>query len=118
MIMHPPLLCATLAAFVAYAFAVPSTPVSSATPSLTVRTSIQNITAAGLRNLEVTTTITNTGDDTLKLLNDPRGLFSSSPENAFIITDPSGSQIPFGGALVNHLDYTTDPSANAFYLRS
>ena len=115
--MLPSLLRAALVTLVAYTVALSAAPPASAAPSLTVKTSTQNANAAGLRNLEVITTITNTGDDTLKL-NDPRGLFSSSPENAFVITDSSGSHLPFGGTLVNHPDYTTDPSANAFHLRS
>ena len=103
--MFPSPLRATLAALVAYAVAycavaVSAAPAASAPPSLTIKASIQNVTAAGLRNLEVTTTITNVGEETLKLLNDPRGVFSSSPENAFTVTDSSGSHIPFGGALV------------------
>ena len=48
-----------------------------------------------------TLTITNTGDETLKLLNDPRGVLDSFPENTFSITDPIGSSPSFVGAKVN-----------------
>jgi len=55
-----------------------------------------------LENLKVTTTVTNTGDETLKLLNDPRGALSPFPENTFSITDPNGSSPSFNGAKVKY----------------
>ena len=54
----------------------------------------------GLDNLKVTATIFNTGDETLKLLNDPRGVLDSFPENSFSITDATGSRPEFDGAKV------------------
>jgi len=73
----------------------------SATPSLTLKTSISDVNVNGLENLKVTTTVTNTGDGTLKLLNDPRGVLNTFPENTFNITNPAGSRPSFHGAKVN-----------------
>ena len=94
---------ASLVTLVAFAVAV------SATPGLTLKTSTPDVYINGLENLKVTTTITNSGDETLKLLNDPRGVLNSFPENSFTITDTSGSSPSFVGARVNHPSvYLTD----------
>ena len=74
----------------------------SATPSLTVKASVPNVQVDGLEYLKVTTTVTNTGDETLKLLNDPRGVLSPFPENTFNITNGTGSCPSFNGARVIH----------------
>ena len=89
-------LYASLIALVASAIVV------SAAPGLTVKASIPNTDVDGVENLKVTTTVTNTGDETLKLLNDPRGVLSFFPENTFSITDPTGSRPLFTGAKVNY----------------
>ena len=73
----------------------------SAAPGLTVKTSTPNPNVDGLGNLKVTTTVTNTGDKTLKLLNDPRGVLNTFPENTFIVTDTTGSRPSFNGAKVD-----------------
>jgi len=80
---------------------VTSTAVSAA-PGLIVKTSTPNVEFDGLENLRVTTTVINTGDETLKLLNDPRGVLNSFPENTFNITGATGSRPLFNGARVNH----------------
>jgi len=77
---------ASLVALVASVVAI------SAAPGLTVKASIPNAKVDGLGNLKVTTTTTNTGDETLKLLNDPRGVLDTFPENNFSITDATGSR--------------------------
>lgn len=119
MIMLPSPLHATLVTLVVYAVAVSAAPPASSAPSLTVETSTQNANAGGSRNLKVTTAISNTGDETLKPLNDPRRVLSPSSKHASTITDFFGSRLPFGGALVNHLsEYTTNPLVNAIRLRS
>ena len=74
----------------------------SAAPGLTLKTTTPTVNVDGLQNLKVTTTVTNTGDGTLKLLNDPRGVLNSFPENSFTVTNPSGSSPSFTGAKVNH----------------
>lgn len=108
-----------LVALVTYAAVVSAAPAVSTAPSLTVKTSGPDVNVDGLNSLKVITTITNTGDETLKLLNDPRGVLSPFPENAFAVTDPSGSRLPFGDAPVNHaFDYMISLSANAFGSRS
>ena len=85
----------SLIALVASAVAV------SAAPGLTVKTSTTSGNVDGLANLKVTATVTNTGDQSLKLLNDPRGVLSTFPENTFSITDAAGSGPSFNGAKVN-----------------
>ena len=57
----------------------------------------------GVQNLKVVTTLTNTGDETLKLLNDPRGLLSNKlPTQSFQIThQDSGAKPSFTGAVVS-----------------
>lgn len=71
-------------------------------PGLSVKASVPNAQVQGLEYLKVTTTITNTGDETLKLLNDPRGVLNSFPENTFSITDGTGSRPSFNGARASH----------------
>ena len=73
-----------------------------ATSSLTVKTSVPNVEVDGLQNLKVIVTVFNTGNETLKLLNDPRGVLSSFPEHSFTITHAAGSHPRFSGAKVNH----------------
>ena len=73
----------------------------SASPSLAVKTSTPNVNVDGLENLKVTATVINTGNGTLKLLNDPRSVLSPFPGNSFNITDATGSHPSFNGALVS-----------------
>lgn len=74
----------------------------SATPSLTIKASTPHTDVDGLENLKVITTIINTGDETLKLINDPRGVLDPFPEDSFIITNTAGSRPLFDGAMVNY----------------
>jgi len=92
---------------------VASTVAVSAAPGLTVKTSTPNIKVDGLENLKVTTTVVNTGDETLKLLNDPRGVLNTFPENTFSITDAAGSRPLFNGAKVNR-GFLTNTCIHAF----
>ena len=85
---------ASLVALVASAVAV------SAAPGLVIKTPTSSLDVGGLENLKVTTTVINTGDETLKLLNDPRGVLNSFSENSFSITDAAGSRPLFKGAKV------------------
>jgi peptidyl-Lys metalloendopeptidase len=86
---------ASLVALVSYTVTV------SVAPGLTVKTPTPNANVDGLENLKVTATITNTGDLTLKLLNDPRGVLDAFPENSFNITGATGSRPLFNGAKVS-----------------
>ena len=74
----------------------------SAAPGLTVKASTSSVNVDGLENLKVTTSVTNTGDEALKLLNDPRGVLNIFPEDTFTVTDASGSRPSFNGAKVIH----------------
>ena len=97
---------------------VASTIAAGAAPSLTVKTSAPNIEVDGSQNLKVTVTIINTGDEALKLLNDPRGVLSSFSEDSFIVTNANGTHPSFGGASVNHPSSCPENVyANAFIFR-
>lgn len=56
----------------------------------------------GVENLKVVATITNTGDETLKILNDPQSPLSTLPANTFDITDSNGSRPAFTGIKVKY----------------
>ena len=108
---------APLVTLVAYVAIVSSAP--SVAPRLTVKTSTSDLNIDRLENLNVTTTVVNTGRVSLKLLNDPRGVLDPFPENSFTFTNPSGSQPSFVGARVNHTPrYMIDLRTNALGLRS
>jgi len=68
---------------------------------LTVTLSLPGSDGDGSENMKVITTVANTGDKTLKLLKDPRGILDSFPEDSFTVTDAAGSRPPFIGAKVN-----------------
>ena len=105
--MFPP----PLAVLVAYVAAASAVPAISTVPSLSVRTSTSNPNIDGLENFKVTATIANTGDGTLKLLNDPRGVLNPFPEDSFTITDPSGSRPSFTGDSVSRVSGHTTKCA-------
>ncbi|KAF9048777.1 hypothetical protein BJ165DRAFT_1609789 [Panaeolus papilionaceus] len=77
----------------------------SASPSLSLKvvgvTSIQNV-----ENFKVKTILTNTGDETLKILNDPRGPLSSLPTDTFTITNAKGDKPSFTGIRVKYVPST------------
>ncbi|KAG8842402.1 hypothetical protein FRC20_004429, partial [Serendipita sp. 405] len=54
-------------------------------------------------NFKVTATLTNTGDETLRLYADPRSALSSFPANSFAVTDGDGSIVPFVGAKAKYI---------------
>ncbi|KAH9486376.1 Peptidyl-Lys metalloendopeptidase [Psilocybe cubensis] len=84
-----------LAAFVLTAVAV------SASPSLSLKLKGPS-SVTGVENLKITATITNTGTETLKILNDPRSLLSKRPANKFSITDGKGTRPSFTGIKVKY----------------
>jgi len=52
----------------------------------------------------VTTTVTNTGDENLKLLNDPSSSLSTMPADTFMITSGSSDVVPtFIGVKVKYV---------------
>jgi hypothetical protein len=70
----------------------------------------------GLSNLHLTTTLTNTGDETLKILNDPRTVLKKMPTNTFsIVHEGSGARPLFSGAKVGH--FSLSLRILAHYLR-
>ena len=73
----------------------------SAAPSLTVTALIPDVDVDGLANLKVTTTVVNTGNETVKLLNDPRGVLDNFPEHSFYIANATGFSPSFIGGMVN-----------------
>lgn len=92
--MFSSVLRASLVALVASAVAV------TAAPGLSLTLSGANK-VDGVQNLKVTATITNTGDETLKLLNDPRGPLNKFPTESFVINhEDSGAAPAFTGARV------------------
>lgn len=56
-----------------------------------------------VENLTVVATITNTGDESLKILNDPRSPLSKLPADTFTITDAAGSRPAFTGIKAKYV---------------
>ncbi|KAL0570398.1 hypothetical protein V5O48_011556 [Marasmius crinis-equi] len=56
----------------------------------------------GVHNLKVVATLFNTGSDTIKLLNDPRGLLSKASADKFTISNGAGSAPSFTGIKVKY----------------
>ena len=88
---------ATLIALVAIATAASV----SAAPGLSLKVT-GPAAVDGVENLKVVATVTNTGDETLKLLNDPRTVLSTLPANTFSITTDSGASPSFTGVKVKY----------------
>lgn len=86
-----PFFISNLLAFLFFALSV------SATRSVTVKTTGPE-SVSHLKDLVVKVTLTNTGDQTLKLLKDPRGALSPFPGNSFGITKEDGCHPKFIGA--------------------
>ncbi len=88
--------------------------VASAAPALSLKVT-GPVAVDGVENLKVVTTLTNTGEDTLKLLNDPRGALHALPANTFDITTDDGASPDFTGVRVKYslveAAKSTDPSA-------
>lgn len=57
----------------------------------------------GVDDLKLVTTLVNTGDQTLKLLNDPRGPLSTLPTDTFVITDAKGARPAFTGVRAKYV---------------
>ncbi|KAM5535100.1 hypothetical protein V8D89_011186 [Ganoderma adspersum] len=69
----------------------------------------------GVENLQIVTAVTNTGDETLRLLNDPNGVLNPLPADTFTITSPDGARPSFTGVRVKYSPSqaakSTDPAA-------
>ncbi|RXW21512.1 hypothetical protein EST38_g4321 [Candolleomyces aberdarensis] len=92
------MLAPVLTAFVALASALSA----AAAPSISLAVEgAEAITSAD--SFQVTTVITNTGDETVKLLNDPAGPLSKLPTDTFYITNSKGSSAVFGGIKAKYV---------------
>ncbi|KAF9010206.1 peptidyl-Lys metalloendopeptidase [Cyathus striatus] len=87
---------ATLIALAASAVAV------SAAPGLSLKVAGPDAVNT-VANLKVSATVTNTGDETLKILNDPHSPLSKLPANTFDITNDAGARPSFTGAKVKYV---------------
>jgi peptidyl-Lys metalloendopeptidase len=71
-------------------------------------------TVDGIENLKLLATVTNTGDDMLKLLNDTRGLLNAIPTRKFVIRNVAGQEPSFTGVVINYAA-SADDSLKALY---
>jgi peptidyl-Lys metalloendopeptidase len=88
--------------YIALAGILLSAPSAFAVPGLSLHISGPK-TVEGIENLKLVATVNNTGDETLKLLNDPRGLLSTMPTRKFIIRNAAGEEPLFTGAMVKYV---------------
>ena len=72
---------------------------AAATRSVNVKVSAPDA-VSNVDDFDVSTTITNTGDEALKLLNDPRSPLSSFATNTFVVTNSDGALPAFIGVKV------------------
>ena len=56
-----------------------------------------------VEQLKIVATVTNTGDETLKVLNDPHGLLNKLPADTFVITNAKGPQLSFTGIKLKYV---------------
>ncbi|KAG6887842.1 hypothetical protein C0992_010491 [Termitomyces sp. T32_za158] len=97
--MFPNVLHATLSAFVASAVAV------SALSSLSVKVSGEPA-VVGIDQLVVKTTVTNTGDEIMTLLNHPESPLNRLPADTFTITNATGGTATFTGIKAKYVPAT------------
>ncbi|KAG6849963.1 hypothetical protein H0H93_003152 [Arthromyces matolae] len=94
--MLPDIIRATLVALVASAVSV------SGAPSLYVKVSGEPA-VTGVDKLVVKTTVTNTGNEILTLLNHPQSPLNKLPADTFAISDATGSTPDFTGVKVKYV---------------
>ncbi|KAJ8093481.1 hypothetical protein PM082_020338 [Marasmius tenuissimus] len=70
---------------------------AAAAPGLSLAVAGSN-SFAGVENFKITTSLVNTGDESLKLLKDPRSVLSAIPTDSFVITNAEGAVPAFIGA--------------------
>ncbi|PIL33830.1 hypothetical protein GSI_03536 [Ganoderma sinense ZZ0214-1] len=101
---------AVLIALVATTSAVPAAAITSLKVAVTGPEAVN-----GVENLKVIATLTNTGDETVRLLNDPSSILDTLPADSFTITNDNGATPDFIGAKVKYSPTmaatSTDPSA-------
>lgn len=67
----------------------------------------------GVNNLEVSTTLTNTGDETLKILNDPSTILNNNyATNSFAISSAEDASPLFNGVKVKYVPETVVASGS------
>ena len=81
---------------------VSTAPASTIDVGLTVTLSPLSLKGDESENMKVITTVANTGDKTLVILKDPRGILVSFPEDTFTVTYSASSHPSFIGAKVNY----------------
>ncbi|KAF9554897.1 zincin [Agrocybe pediades] len=86
--------------------------VVEAAPSLLLKTEGPNAVNT-VDDLHVVTTLTNTGNETLKLLNHPHTVLSGLPSNNFAVSHKSRARPSFKGALVKYRARASD-NENAY----
>ncbi|KAK0244887.1 hypothetical protein EDD85DRAFT_215286 [Armillaria nabsnona] len=80
--------------------------VASATKSLTISASAP-ASILDVSALEVVTTVVNSGDETVKLLNDPRTVLSSWATESFTVVNSAGISADFTGVAVRYIPSVT-----------
>lgn len=101
-VAHSPLVMFSSIVRTALSGLVLSAIAASAAPGLSLHVSGPD-SVDGVQNLKVVTTVTNTGDETLKLLNDPRGPLNKLPAETFAISDAAGAVPSFTGIKVKYV---------------
>lgn len=86
---------------------------ASATKSLTVSTTVPSSLVADVNSLQVVTTIANTGDETLKLLNDPDSPLSTWATRSFDVKNADGKDAEFNGVIVRYAPEVAAKSEDA-----
>lgn len=59
-----------------------------------------------VEHLEIVATVTTTGDETLKVLNDPHGPLNELPDDTSVINASKGAQSSFTGIKLKHVPET------------
>ncbi|KAF9463906.1 peptidyl-Lys metalloendopeptidase [Collybia nuda] len=88
----------------------------SAAPGLSATVSGPDV-VTDVKNLHLQVTMTNTGTEPLKLINDPRGPLTTSPTESFLISGPNKVDPAFVGISVKYagVDFmATNGASNAF----
>ena len=80
-----------------------SAPAVAAAPGLSLKVTGSDVIDC-VEEFKVVAILTNTGDETLKLLNDPRSALHTLSTNAFVITASDGSSPTFTGVGVEYFD--------------
>ncbi|KAG6917127.1 hypothetical protein DXG01_003793 [Tephrocybe rancida] len=73
----------------------------SAAPSISVKVSGPPA-VINAENMKITTTVTNTGDKTLTVLNEPKSPLTSLPADTFKIFDRTGASLAFTGVIAKY----------------